>query len=475
MARWYAFSVIAFTPRADPSPLPKPRRLRIWPALLLLGGAMLAMLTVAWHAHSMGGELNAATDRRAQARTGLLQVEHLLSLFKDIESGSRGFAISGRNDYLDPYREALAELPATRRELRETLGDPAPGGTPWATIDALLERRLAAAGRVIEQRRLHGEHVLHDVGLFADGKAAMDKLREQLDRISDLQRARIAEINAEVGLLRKQSALWLALATGLSLLLAGVGAWLLAVERRRRLRLEQRLREHGEQLAQAVAERTRELAEAHTRLANFARGEERAVEAERRRLAREVHDQIGQVFTAIRLIVGSLPREAFPPGQDAALAQALDLGIASTRRVTAELRPPLLDDLGLAAALTHHAAATTTQSRVACQATLADESALTAEQALSLFRIVQEAVTNALRHAGASRIEITGRVAGAEYLLDIKDDGGGLGDNPPRPGALGLTGMHERAALLGGRCAVATDPDGGTRVAVRLPLTKEAQ
>lgn len=460
-------------PQSDPVLTPNSRHLRFWPAMLMLGLAMLAMLAVAWHAYQAIAQLNASTDRRAQARTGLLRVEHLLSRFKDVETGARGFAISGREDYLEHYKEALAELPEARRALRETLGDPTPGGLPWTELDALLDRRLSDAGRVIERRRQRGEAVIRDTELFAEGKAAMEAIRDRLEAISELQRKRIDEINVDVARLRRESAAWLGLASAFSLALIGVALWLLLTERRSRLRLEQRLREQGEQLARAVAERTRELALAHGRLADFARGEERAVEAERRRLAREVHDQIGQVFTAIRLIVGSLPREAFPPGQAAALAEALDLGIASARRVTAELRPPLLDDLGLAAALHHHAAAIAAQSGLACRATLTEETALAPEQALGLFRIAQEAVTNALRHASAKKIEITGRRQGDEYLLDIKDDGRGLGDNRPRPGALGVTGMQERAALLGGRCEVASDASGGTRVVVVLPLGRE--
>lgn len=441
--------------------------------MLLLGAAMLAVLGAAWNANAVIGELNASTTRRGQVRQSLLQSEQMMSLMKDVESGSRGYAISGREDYLGHYREALAELPRARRELRDLLGDPAPTGQSLADIDALIDRRLAAAARVVALRRELGAQVLRDSELLSSGRAAMEGIREQLDRIDETQRARIAEINRDVDRLQRESAAWLALATGFAIALVGAAGYLLLVERRRRLRLEQRLREYGGQLEQAVAERTRELAEAHARLAGFARGEERAVEAERRHLAREVHDQIGQVFTAIRLIAGSLPRDAFPPGQEAALAQALDLGIASARRVTAELRPPLLDDLGLAAALKHYADGVAAQSGIACGASLAADDRLSAEQALTLYRIVQEAVTNSLRHAGARAIEISGREVGEEYLLDIKDDGGGLGDNPPRPGALGLTGMRERAALLGGHCEVATDAGGGTRVSVHLPLSSE--
>lgn len=210
--------------------------------------------------------------------------------------------------------------------------------------------------------------------------------------------------------------------------------------------------------------------EARQRIASFASGQDRAIEQERRRIAREVHDQLGQVFTAIRLIVQSVPRNAFPAEQEAALQQALEMGIASARRITAELRPPLLDDLGLAAALDYFAREVERTSKLACTVNILDQERLGGPQALGLFRIVQEAVTNILKHAGATHIDIAGQADGDQYHLRIEDDGCGFEAALVRPDAMGLINMDERAHLMKGHCELEPRPAGGTAVVVSLPL-----
>jgi signal transduction histidine kinase len=222
-------------------------------------------------------------------------------------------------------------------------------------------------------------------------------------------------------------------------------------------------------LEERVQARTAELVGAKA-LAAFAKEQDRAIEAERRRLAREVHDQIGQVFTAIKLIINSLPRQAYPPGQENALAQALDMGIASTRRITSELRPPLLDDLGLAAAVNHYVKSHPGLVGINCSVAIAGESALDAQRSLALFRIIQEAVTNVVRHARAANLSIDG-VADSQYILKIVDDGCGLDQSTIRPGALGVVGMRERVNMLGGEFTISSHPGDGVVIEVRLPLS----
>ncbi len=212
--------------------------------------------------------------------------------------------------------------------------------------------------------------------------------------------------------------------------------------------------------------------EANQRIASFAAGQDRAIEQERRRIAREVHDQLGQVFTAIKLIVQSVPHNAFPAEQEAALYQALEMGIASARRITAELRPPLLDDLGLAAALDYFAREIARTGKLACTVNILDQERLCDPQALTLFRIVQEAVTNILKHAGGTRIDIDGHADGEHYHLRIEDDGRGFDPALVRQDAMGLTNMRERARLINGHCELAPGPAGGTVVVVSLPLDK---
>jgi signal transduction histidine kinase len=148
--------------------------------------------------------------------------------------------------------------------------------------------------------------------------------------------------------------------------------------------------------------------------------------------------------------------------------QLLDEAIATARRIAADLRPPLLDDLGLAAALGQLAQ----HDGLTATVRVEDDHVLTPRLAEQLFRITQEAVTNVLRHAKAAHIHIEGGATDQAYLLAVEDDGVGFDPQAVRRGALGLVGMRERARLAGGECRWVTPRFGGTRVEIRLPLTE---
>lgn len=238
------------------------------------------------------------------------------------------------------------------------------------------------------------------------------------------------------------------------------------------IRLRQRafetLKEERSGLEERVRIRSEELAKVNS-LAAFAKDQDRAIEIERRRLAREVHDQIGQIFTAIKLIVDSLPQDTFVQGQAAAIRDALAMGIASTRRITAELRPPLLDDLGFNAAVTHFIQHHPGLNTMTTSIRITGDSHLDATQSLALFRILQEAVTNIVKHAKANELKIVGEVDN-DYSLRVSDNGCGIEYSRVRPGALGLSSMRERASMLGGSLTITTDPVHGTSIEVRVPL-----
>lgn len=203
-------------------------------------------------------------------------------------------------------------------------------------------------------------------------------------------------------------------------------------------------------------------------------------EEERGRIAREIHDQLGSALTALKMDAAWLrrqhaeaPREKVE-GRLGGMLELLDETIGMSRRLSSELRPPALDDLGLAAAL--EATLNEVARRTGLATTLVapeDLPPLPPEPGVALFRIAQEALTNVVRHAEARSVEV--RLAQADGLLtlSIADDGRGL-PAELREGALGLVGMRERATLVGATCEVRLNPGGGTVVVVRVPVQEEA-
>lgn len=223
-------------------------------------------------------------------------------------------------------------------------------------------------------------------------------------------------------------------------------------------------------LEDRVTERTTALLSAQARAARFADNLEQSIESERQRLAREVHDQIGSVFTGIKLIITGADKSGLSPGQHQALLAALDSGLQTARRIAAELRPPLFDDLGLQIALDHLLKKQFAPNGISHEVHVRDEALLSERQAITIYRILQEACVNVLRHAQATHVVVSaGPDNASEYQLTFQDNGVGMPEHI-HPGALGLAGMQERAELIGGSLSISGQTEGGTRLTLRIPL-----
>ena len=218
-------------------------------------------------------------------------------------------------------------------------------------------------------------------------------------------------------------------------------------------------------------------------LRSLATREQDIREDERTRIAREIHDSLGQALTALKLQL-STAQEAASANTGGGLrnrlhetAQTVDDLVKSVRRIATDLRPPILDQLGLPAALEWLAQDFSKRTGICCVATIsANNEAISNEVGTALFRIVQEALTNVLRHAGAGRVDIELGVRSGCITLEINDDGSGITEaRTSGPRSLGILGMRERAAALGGVLEVAPRDDGGTRVAAWFPPTVETR
>ena len=196
-----------------------------------------------------------------------------------------------------------------------------------------------------------------------------------------------------------------------------------------------------------------------------------AQETERLRIARELHDELGQVLTGVLLLLDEAGRA--PAGEvDEVLGEgreAVRATLENVRRIVRDLRPEALDDLGLVSALQALGASFTRQTSVGLELELPNAiDGLSADQELVLYRVVQEALTNVARHAGASRATLRVLRDSGEVRVRVTDDGRGF--DGPAPGDGGLRGMRERALMVGGAVEIASRPGRGTEVGLRLPV-----
>jgi PAS domain S-box-containing protein len=213
---------------------------------------------------------------------------------------------------------------------------------------------------------------------------------------------------------------------------------------------------------------------------------QRAREEEAIRIARELHDQLGRSLTSIRMDLLLIEKMVSRPpvAEDSdffsekakMMLEAIDDTVRVVRRISTELRPAILDDLGLAAAVEWQASDFQRRSGVSCIVRVPEEDLeLSRGQATAFFRIFQEILTNVARHSKAGKIWVHLGTQDREVVLEVEDDGVGISPEAvSHPHALGLIGMRERAAIFGGQVEIAGTPGKGTTVIVRMPIDENS-
>lgn len=239
-------------------------------------------------------------------------------------------------------------------------------------------------------------------------------------------------------------------------------------------------------MAWTLEQRAVEMEEMTEALRGLAARVETVREEERTRISREIHDELGQTLTGVRMdldrLEERLAKTTMPDDEREAIQgkiqSARGLVISSldtSRRISRQLRPSVLDVLGLQAGIEWQLEEFRARTAIATSLVADDVSDLDENRSITLFRILQEALTNVARHAGAKSVRVRLVRIETGVILEVEDDGRGfLATDRPSSRSLGLLGMRERAAMFGGNTTIRSEPGKGTVVEVRLPFANEA-
>jgi signal transduction histidine kinase len=448
--------------------------LRLVPPLMWIPLIAVLLTTLAVYGLSewSARRAHASGERVAVVLQRLDALSELKSLVLDVEAGQRGYLLTRDPVYLTPFAEAVRNLPSAEAlvtELtRNTSSEPAVD-----RVRKLIAERVEHATRTInlfnEGRR--DEALAPEQA--ARGRALIDEIRGEIARIDSLSHTELARLQEEQAVSATRSRLGLLFMTLVSLGLLIMVTRLFLAEAVRQDNRRCAAEREAKEMEKLVEARTRELSALSTHLQDFA-------EKEKSELARNLHDELGGLLTAAKMDLSWLQSRVDNPQLQQRLTQlgsVLDDAMDLKRRVVDDLRPSLLDHFGLPTALRAYLEQACGKAGLECEVTVADEDAenIPKDIAIALFRVVQEGLTNIVRHAHAKQVHLELSTSSSGYLLKLTDDGQGFdAKDPTFRWSHGLTGMRHRVRALGGRFTIDSNPGNGTTVFVQVPMRPQS-
>ncbi|HWJ95599.1 MAG TPA: CHASE3 domain-containing protein [Telluria sp.] len=459
-----------FTTAADDRPR---RSLPLYQTLLCLACVLILVVNGVSLLRNLES-LKAANALQQQTARVTDELQALSLLVTDAESNMRGYFLSGSQVYLGPARAAEAQVAGQFAKLKTLLADNPSQLKSLAQLRFLVDNRLDMMHQAEQVYRKGGLHDIAAIAKAADGMAQLDEIRLQVVIMSGEQRELLAT-RREAYTSQYGHTVWL----GLGINAAAIVVIVLFYQLIRRSfaarhRAEHALQQANDQLESMVALRTEQLAVLSRHLI-------RVAEEEKTRLSRELHDEMGANLTAIGMDLAAVGERVQADAELAAMVTRARAKLVDTvqlkRRIVEDLRPSLLDNMGLATALRSYCEDYARVTGIACDA-LVDDAVDQASptQAIALFRIAQEALNNVAKYAHARNVTVALSREADGIALEVADDGIGI-----PPDALsgtkshGLLGMRERALLLGGSLTVKRGGNGaGTCVLAFIPAGEAA-
>ena len=393
-------------------------------------------------------------------------INKLLQLMLDAETGQRGYLLTGDERYLEPYDAALAGVTANLDELQSlTSGNPSELAEV-AEMSRSISRKIAEMDLTLRLRKSGQNDVWRFVVTTDVGMQEMAAIRQKVNKIAAVSTQKLAQGEAQIGQSLQLSRIGIAIMS-----LGGLLAFYMYLKQTQSLieagELEKdSLQRERNQLDLQVRERTANLAQLATHLQTVR-------EDERGHLARELHDELGALLTAAKLDVARI-KSRLPPNLPDVLERlghlttTLNSGIALKRRIVEDLRPSSLSHLGLVASLEILARDFEERSGQSITTDLEPIELNDAAQ-LTLYRLVQESLTNIGKYAEATQIIISLQNMKTYVTIEVHDNGNGFDVSEVAHNSHGLTGMRHRVEASGGRFTVTSETGKGTRVHAVLP------
>jgi len=434
------------------------------PLLLALAAAAAAvMLFISEGSYFRSVSTLNALGTMATARSSLQGLERS---FLDAETGQRGYLLTERKEYLQPYDHALLQIDAAFRFLQQYYAEEPDPLALLTQLRKVADTRLSELALTIELHQQGRGSATRDLVLTDIGREQMEAIRTLSAALLARETLRVEQSRRDIYRTLMLSRIGIAALSGISLL-----ALFMYLRKSLLLHLQQ---QEQQRLLQAERDRLEiEVAQRTTKLTELTHHLQTAREDERGRLARNLHDELGALLTAAKLDAARImPRLAgsAPEARERLvhLVGTLNSSIALGRRIIEDLRPSTLSNLGLATTLEILARDFAERSgvQVHCQV---QPVRLEANAELVIYRVVQEAITNISKYAKAGQVWITLAMVDGQVEVSVRDDGVGFDTAIEQGSVYGLVGMRFRVEAEGGTLTLHSEPGQGTTVQVRLP------
>jgi signal transduction histidine kinase len=435
---------------------------------LLLIGFLIGLFFIAAAGQT---RLNMTNERAHRSQLREQALNEFAGLITDAESAQRGYLLTAESAYLIPYADAVTRVGQALNRLHDAYGGD-DSSSEFHDLRVLTGKELGELEDGVAILKKRGISPAASVVGTDVGKRTMDSIGAIVGKMRSEEAGEAAAANAEW---QKEFRLsrWVSLA-GAAL---NIGLVLLAIrlvysDMRRRARQAAALREQKLQLEREVEARTSDLTALSTHLQGVS-------EQEKSALSRELHDELGGLLVAARMDLSWLQQRL--PSADPSIEQrfkrihdSLSAGVDLKRRVVEELRPTLLDNMGLFTALRWQFKETCRRTGLRCTETIPEgELKFSPDAAIGIFRVAQEALTNILKHSEAKSADLFIAIDRDTLTLRITDDGKGIpASRLATSTSHGLVSMRHRVAGLGGTWHLGSSGSGGTVVTARIPLAR---